>query len=367
MVLDAPPLKLGLAGVGAGAHNLLRGIAASAHFRFTAVADIRPGALLEFAHLRTFTSVEDLCTRGDVDAIWVATPNALHAEHVIAALDHGKHVVVSKPMAVTLDECRAMNAAAERAGKILLAGHSQALATPIRKMAELVASGEYGRLAMIHTWHYTDWLYRPRLPDELDESRGGGVVFRQSPHQVDIVRVIAGEPVTSVRAATFDFDPQRAATGAYTAFLGFASGAAATLVYSGYGRLDAAELTFGQGRPDIRQARGLSAPEERAMKEELRVPTTGGHPFFGLTVATCERADLRQSPNGLFVYDDAGRREIEIAANELREQAELEELYEAVVHGRPPLHDGRWGQATHEVTLAIAESARLGGEISLPG
>ena len=260
-----------------------------------------------------------------------------------------------------------MTAAAKLSGKILLAGHSQAMAAPIRKMAELVSSGEHGRLAMVHTWHYTDWLYRPRLPDELDEGQGGGVVFRQSPHQVDIVRVIAAEPVTSVRAATFDLDPQRAATGAYTAFLGFASGAAATLVYSGYGRLDAAELTFGQGRPDIRQARGLSAAEERALKEELRVPATAAHPFFGLTVATCQRADLRQSPHGLFVYDDAGRREIELPANELRGQAELEELYDAVVHGRPPVHDGRWGQATHEVTLAMLESARLGREISLPG
>lgn len=90
-----------------------------------------------------------------------------------------------------------------------------------------------------------------------------------------------------------------------------------------------------------------------------------GHPFFGLTIATCERADIRQSPNGLFVYDDSGRHELELPIEEQRGEAELEELYEAVVHGRPLVHDGRWGQATHEVTLAILQSASEGREIPL--
>jgi phthalate 4,5-cis-dihydrodiol dehydrogenase len=320
--------------------------------------------------VQTFASVEDMCSGGDVDAIWVATPNPLHAQHSIAALERGKHVIVSKPMAVTLEECKAMNRAAARNGVLLLAGHSQAMAAPIRKMAELVASREHGNLAMVHTWHYTDWIYRPRLPAELDESQGGGAVFRQSPHQIDIVRSIARAPVVTVMATTYTLDPSRPAAGAYTAMLRFADGAAATLVYSGYGHFDTSELTFGQGRAAIPTIRGQNMADEAQLKESARY--SGGkpsaaaeHPFFGLTIATCERADIRQSPGGLYVYADSGRREVELPVDEQRGEAELNELYEAVAHGRPLLHDGRWGQATHEVTLAILRSAKEGREVRL--
>jgi len=369
-------LRFGLAGVGAGAKNLLTGFGQSELVKLAAAADVRPEALAALNRqfgARTYSSVEEMCRDPDLDVIWVATPNPFHAEHAIAALNHGKHVIVSKPMAVTLDQCEAMNAAAERNGRYLLAGHSQAMAAPIRKMAELVASGEYGRLAMVHTWHYTDWFYRPRLPDELDEARGGGVVFRQSPHQVDIVRAICGgEMVDSVSASTFRLDADRPGTGAYTAFLRFAGGAAATLAYSGYGRFNAAEITFGQGRARTAVVRGRSGSEEElALKESSRytgsdaLPVTHGQPFFGLTVASCERADIRQSPNGLYVYDESGQSEITLPPDEQRGEAEFQEMHEAVVHGRPLTHSGRWGQRTHEVTLAIVESARLGHEVRL--
>ena len=369
------PLKFGLAGIGAGAKNLMAGFAASKHARLTAAADLREEALTAAAAefgVQQFRSVDAMCRDGDVDAVWVATPNQFHADHAIAALERGKHVIVSKPMAVTLDECEAMNSAADRNGVLLLAGHSQAMAAPIRKMAELVRSGQYGRLAMVHTWHFTDWLYRPRLPAELDESQGGGAVFRQSPHQIDIVRSIAGLPVQSVRATTYELDPERPATGAYSVFLTFAAGAAASMVYSGYGHFSASELTFGRGRPDIPTVRGRTAGDESALKESARYGSgqksdePSGHPFFGLTLATCERADIRQSPQGLYVYDEHGRQEIELPVEQQRGEAELEELFEAVVHGKPLLHDGRWGQATHEVTLAILESAKHDREVRLP-
>ena len=53
---------------------------------------------------------------------------------------------------------------------------------------------------MIHTWNFTDWIYRPRRPDELDISLGGGVTFRQGSHQFDIIRLLGGGMVKSVHA-----------------------------------------------------------------------------------------------------------------------------------------------------------------------
>jgi len=285
---------------------------------------------------------------------------------VIAAAERGKHVIVSKPMAISLDEAAAMNLAAKRNGVKLLAGHTQSMAPTIRKMAELVHTGELGQLGMLHTWHFTDWMYRPRLPAELDVSQGGGPVFRQASHQVDIVRYIAGGLVRSVRASVVQIDVERGAAGAYTAYLEFADGTPATIVYSGYGHFSMSEL-LGSASPMA--VRPRTAEEEAAMKEALRYsgtlrPSANSLGLFGLTLVTCERGDLRESPSGLYLYQHGVVQPIPVA-DELRGAAELEELYQAVRHERPIVHDGRWGEATLEVCLAIVESARTHADVQL--
>ena len=59
-------------------------------------------------------------------------------------------------------------------------------------MREIVASGALGRVRMIHTWNFTDWMARPRRAAELDVGQGGGVTYRQGAHQIDILRLIGG-------------------------------------------------------------------------------------------------------------------------------------------------------------------------------
>lgn len=362
------PLRLGLAGLGVGASQLLPAMTAGSPVRLTAVADVRPEALDRAAAeygVETYRSVEDLC-HSCVDAVWIATPSHLHAAHAVVAAEHRKHVIVSKPLAITLAECEAMCAAAQRNGVYLLAGHTQSMAPAIRRMVELVRDGTLGRLGMIHTTHYTDWMYRPRLPDELDPSKGGGPVFRQASHQVDIVRLIGGGLLRGVRAATVQLDVGRGPPGSYVAYLEFVDGTPATIVYSGYGHFDMAELTdkavAASGRATL-----VPGMDEGVSKEALRSSRRGQERSlgqFGLTLVSCEQADLRESPAGLFVYERAGRREIAVP-REPRGAAELAELYQAVRYDRPLSHDGRWGQATLEVCLAIHESARTHQEIRL--
>lgn len=372
------PLRFGIAGIGSGASNLLAGFKRNPRVQVTAAADVRKEAVDAFGRefgCEVYYSVEDMCKSPNVDAVWVATPNHLHAEHTIIACEHQKHATVSKPMAVTLEECEAMCQAAERNGVVLLCGHTQSMLPGVRKMAEVVQSGEYGKLGMIHSWHYSDWIYRPRMPYELDESQGGGVVFRQSPHHIDIVRLIAGGVVTSVRATTLMLDPSRPAAGAFTAYLEFEGRVPGTIVYSGYGHFISSELTWGSGYSPGRVSRETSPEEEAALKEARRYTADragrrgpavrGSGSAFGLTIATCERADIRQSPNGLWVYDEQGKHEIAVPADYARGEEEFEEMYRAVVLGQRAIHDGRWGLATHEVTLAIIQSSREGREVRL--
>ena len=86
---------------------------------------------------------------------------------------------------------RQSSTAARRAGVHLVVGHSHSFDAPVRRLRELIASGEFGAVRMINAINYTDYLYRPRRPEELDTAQGGGAVFNQAAHQVDMVRLIA--------------------------------------------------------------------------------------------------------------------------------------------------------------------------------
>jgi phthalate 4,5-cis-dihydrodiol dehydrogenase len=328
-----------------------------------------------------------MCASPNVDVVYIATPNQLHAEHAIAAAKHQKHVIVEKPMALSLQECAAMNDAAEKNGVKLLCGHTHSFDPPIRKIREIVKNGELGKLCMINSWNYNEFMYRPRMKHELATSRG--VVLNQGPHHVDIVRLIGGGMVRSVRAMTGIWDKARAHEGSYTCYLEFEDGTPATLVYSGYGFFDTAELFswVGEGgqrrdpETNLNVRRRLrevhSAEEEERLKEQMRF---GGQregeyshvwtgerkqPFFGFTLVSCEKGDIRQTPEGLFIYGETEKREILLSAGSRGREAEVEELYEAVVNNRPVFHDGRWGQATLEVCLAMLESAEQRKEIVL--
>ncbi len=380
-----PKLRFGIVGIGAGARGLLRGFKQHPNIELVAVCDVRQEALDRFAKEyggETYTNVEDIASSPNIDAIWVATPNQYHAQHVITVAEHKKHVIVSKPMATTLDECKQMIDAADRNGVKLLAGHTQSVMPGVRKMADLVRSGDYGPLGMVHSWNYTPWIYRPRMPEELDQSKGGGVVYRQSPHHIDIVRLIAGGMVRSVRAMTKIMDPERPVPGIFVAYLEFENDVPCTLVYSGYGHFDSGEITFSRGQSpgDILIQQGMTREQEEALKEGRRftaasreTPALGGGEgggdglsAFGLTIASCAKADIRQSPNGVYVYKEFGKpEEIELPRGYARGYDELNEMYEGVVHDKPIVHDGRWGLATQEVTMAIIQSAAEHREIRM--
>jgi phthalate 4,5-cis-dihydrodiol dehydrogenase len=387
-------VRLGLAGVGIAALQVTDNLKSLDNLiELAALADIRRDNMELFCErfgraVPMFDSVEAMCDSPSVDAVWVATPNALHAEHTIYAAERGKHVICEKPMAVTLEQCKAMVAAVEKNGVKYVQGHSKVYDTPIRKLGEIVGSGELGRVINIQTWNYNDWLIRALMPNEVDTDQGAGVVFRQGPHQIDVVRYLGGGRVRSVRASAGRFAPAfPKCEGNYTAFLEFENGVAATLVFDGYGYFDVTELTWSIGesgkttlnsdsvQPRYRPKGPVTAEEKFA---QVRAGNPYGYgagsgvdraspqrpPFFGLTVVTCERGVLRQSPKGIYIYGEAGRREVECAPHRGR-AGELMELYEAVTNDRPTLLDARWGMATAEVCLAILQSSRERREVML--
>jgi phthalate 4,5-cis-dihydrodiol dehydrogenase len=170
---------------------MLPALARHPHARITAAADTDPEALERFGHdfqAETHASVEALCKSPRVDAIYIATPTQYHVEHAVTALEHRKHVVIEKPMALTLDDADLIIEAAERHGVQLVVAHSHSFEPPIRKIREIVRSGALGKLHMLHNWYLSDWLYRPRNAEELDTRLGGGVTFSPTSSELSLWR-----------------------------------------------------------------------------------------------------------------------------------------------------------------------------------
>ncbi|HET7362502.1 MAG TPA: Gfo/Idh/MocA family oxidoreductase [Burkholderiales bacterium] len=376
-------IAIGAAGLGRAFSLMAPTLAADERVRLVAAADPRPEARAQFERDfagRAYATVEELCADTAVEVVYVATPHQFHAEHAQRAFAAGKHALVEKPMALSMAECRAMIEAARAAGRYLVVGHSHSYDAPIRRTRELIASGAYGRLRMITALNFTDFLYRPRRPEELDTTRGGGAVYNQAAHHVDIVRLLAGGRAKSVRAQTGAWDPARPTEGAYSALLTFEDGAFATFTYSGYAHFDSDEFTGWVGESGARKdptsyggARKALAGNEMALKnarnyggrEQPKTPPQLAHQHFGVLIASCERADLRPLPEGVWIYDDGERRLQALPTPKVQRADVIDELYGAVVEGRPPLHDGAWAAATMQVCFAMLRSAREQREIEL--
>jgi phthalate 4,5-cis-dihydrodiol dehydrogenase len=379
------PIGLGIAGLGMAGAIMVRAAAQHRGFRLAGAAEPLAGPREVFArdfNARAHPDIDALCADAAVDAVYIATPHQFHAAHAVRAAAAGKHIILEKPMALSLGDCDKINAAVAKAGVHLIVGHTHAYDPAIRVMRSLIASGDLGRLAMIASWNYTNYLYRPRRPEELDTAQGGGILFNQLPHQIDIVRLLGGGLVESVRAAAGALDPARPTEGHSVAFLAFADGIGASLVYGGYDFFDSDEWhgwISERGAPKLPahgQARHALAGRR---SEEAMLRTTiyayGGdagvepphQPHFGLTIATCARGELCASADGVFVYGEDGRREIAIpqGPGSIGRHNVLDDLETAVRTGKKPLHDGAWGKATLEVALAIQTSARQRCEIAL--
>ncbi len=373
-------LRIGVAGMGTAGQAFTAALRRHAGFDWVALAepDIVLRQVLQQAHaVHSYASLAEMLDQPGLDAVIVATPTPLHAEQVQEAAAAGKHVLVEKPMAVSLAEARAMVAAAERAAVVLLVGHSHSYDAPIQAMRGLIESGDLGRVCMVNTWCFSDWMRRPRRSDELDALRGGGVTLRQGSHQFDLIRLLCGGRARSVRAKTFDWDAQRRGVGAHSVFIDFEDGPAATAVYNGYGGLSSMDLCFdisewGLHQPAAQRPRrrtGLS-PEQELQAKQARaasaIPAAAPfQPFFGLTLVSCEGGDIRQSPTGLLVHVDGDSREIALPLDRTPRDLVLAEFHAAIDAGVPALHDGRWGLANLELCLAALQSSASGREVQL--
>jgi predicted dehydrogenase len=193
--LSLEPVRLGLIGFGyAGRVFHAPLIAATEGVALVAVASSRPDDVrAAIGNVPVEETPERLIARDDVELVVVASPNDSHAPLALAALASGKHVVVEKPFALSLDEARDVSIAAERAGRLLAVFHNRRWDSDFLSIRAAIARGDLGDV--VHFESHFD-RFRPQVRDRWRERAGGGggIWYDLGPHLIDQALQLFGLP-----------------------------------------------------------------------------------------------------------------------------------------------------------------------------
>ena len=149
--MSQAPRRWGVVGLGRAFTLMLPTFVADPRVRLCAAADPRAEARARFAadfDAPAYATVDELCADPGVDVVYIASPHQMHAAHAIMAAQHGKHVLVEKPMALSLADCTSMIEAAATARVQLVVGHSHSFDAPIARTRALIDAGSFGPVRM---------------------------------------------------------------------------------------------------------------------------------------------------------------------------------------------------------------------------
>jgi len=145
---------------------------------------------------RVWNNLADALDDPKIDAVYIATPVALHAPQTIAALTNGKHVLCEKPVAMNYTEASEMVQVAHETGKVLGVAYYRRMYPKVRRAKELIEQGAIGRPVLAEANHHSQlpaqgdfraWLLDPKLA-------GGGPLFDVASHRIDLFNYLFGKP-----------------------------------------------------------------------------------------------------------------------------------------------------------------------------
>lgn len=295
-----------------------------------------------------YSDLDAMLARKDVDIVTIGSPSGAHMEPCVAAARAGKHVIVEKPLDVTLERCDAMIAACKEAGVKLATIFPSRFHQSSQLMKQAVDAGRFGKLALGDA--YVKWFRTQQYYDsgawrgtwKLD---GGGALMNQAIHSVDLLLWLMG-PATEVMAHTATVAHERIEVeDVCTATVKFANGALGVVeaTTAGFpGSLKKIELTGSTGSAILEEEDIIKwefaemSPEDEKLREEMRGRTaTGGGAADPAAIGHHAHAEL------------------------------FRDFLEALRDDRRPLIDGDEGRRSVELILAIYESAKSGRAVSL--
>lgn len=194
---DVGDLRVGVIGVGGRGR-----LAAHAHrpgqgARLVAGADVQPAALQQFAknypETRTFSDYRALLTEVPLDAVFVASPDYLHEEHAVAALSRGIAVYLEKPMAITIEACDRILAAADAGKARLYVGHNMRHMLFVREMKRLIDAGAIGEVKAAWCRHFIAYGGDAYFKDWHSERRYvNSLLLQKAVHDIDVLHWLCG-------------------------------------------------------------------------------------------------------------------------------------------------------------------------------
>jgi UDP-N-acetyl-2-amino-2-deoxyglucuronate dehydrogenase len=338
-------------GMIAGFH--LKALAEIKDARVVAVVDSVPAALERFAaannlQCELYPSLPPALARRDVDIVIVCTPSGAHMESAVAAAEAGKHVVVEKPLEITLERCDRIIEACQRNHVKLCTIFPSRFGDANMALKKAVEGGRFGRLTLGET---TCKWWRPQSYYDQGGWRGtmaldgGGALMNQAIHNVDLLAWMMGR-VTHVTGYTATLAHERIEVeDTAVACLRFTNGAlgvieATTSVHPGYPKTIAIHGDKGSAVIEqddvIRWDFTPETAEDRATRERFaqKVGASGGS----------------SNPS---------------AISHVGHARQLSDFVDAIATGRSPLVDGREGRQAVEIILAIYQSAKTGQTVAL--
>lgn len=193
-------LRFALIGCGriAKRHSELLGHRQISGAALAAVCDVVPGraeAIGSRFGVPAYSDMHDMMAREKVDVAVVLTESGLHAEHVVALARHGKHIMVEKPMALTLGDADRMIAACDAAGVRLFVVKQNRLNVPVVKLREALEAGRFGRLVMgtVRVRWCRDQSYYDQDAWRGTWALDGGVLTNQASHHIDLLEWMMGD------------------------------------------------------------------------------------------------------------------------------------------------------------------------------
>jgi UDP-N-acetyl-2-amino-2-deoxyglucuronate dehydrogenase len=290
----------------------------------------------------TYLDVAEFLAHRPMDLVIIGTPSGLHAEHTIAAAEHGLHVLVEKPLEVSSARAEAAIEACARAGTRLGVIYQERTAPELVWLKGLIGRGELGDVFLVSArlrWYRDPDYYASSRWRGVPELAGGGALMNQGTHTVDLLLWLLGDVdrvYARARTALHDTDVEDT----LVATLEFANGAiagfeATTAGYPGFPRQ--VEITGTRGTVVIRGESVVSA--------DLLSPPTEPRP-----VAV---ADDSPRASSALISDTSGHRRV------------LEDFLDSIASGRAPLCDGREASRSVAVVEAMYRSVRTGGPVAL--
>ncbi|MPZ19050.1 MAG: hypothetical protein GEV06_14220 [Luteitalea sp.] len=301
----------------------------------------RAAALAQDYGAASESSVEALVARDDLDAVLISTPPSEHAAHAIAAAAHGKHVLLDKPMATTVEECNHILHATQEAGVTLMIMFGQRFRTCNMTAHRLIREGAIGEVRMVEERILATGGIGS-LPPWQSEPQNGGTFLGHAVHNIDRIRWLTGAEVTSV-SAQVQHDPARGAEVSTMALLSLSNGGMATI----WSSWNVAKPLF-PGSASGAWIAGRTGNLDLDAYGQLRL----GRDETWTVVAEQEPIDWKGE--GMLAR-------VRMKAYQLQHQ----EFVDSILERRVPSVTGEDGRAAVEVAEAAYRSARLGRTVHL--